>query len=92
MKRYLIFKLLAINLVIIAFVVVVIWVSIDTLSVSYFMTLMEKYHISPEPAHDMFVSSIHRYLIWASLSAAILAVSLSFIMTRKVLSPLTRFP
>jgi signal transduction histidine kinase len=90
MKRYLIFKLLAINLVIIAFVMVVIWVSIDTLSVSYFMTLMEKYHISPEPTHEMFVSSIHRYLIWTSLSAAILAVSLSFIMTRKVLSPLTR--
>ena len=90
MKRYLIFKLLAINLVIIAFVMVVIWVSIDTLSVSYFMTLMEKYHISPEPAHEMFVSSIHRSLIWASLSAAVLAVSLSFIMTRKVLSPLTR--
>ncbi len=90
MRRYLIFKLLAINLLVIAFVVVVIWVSINTLSVSYFMTLMEKYHISPGPAHQMFVGSIHRYLIWASLGAAALAVLLSFIMTRKVLSPLTR--
>ena len=90
MKRYLIFKLLAINLVVIAFAMVVIWVAIDTLAAGYFVTLMEKYHISPEPAHEMFVGSIHRYLIWASLAAAILAVLLSFIMTRKALSPLTR--
>ncbi|MDY6905469.1 MAG: ATP-binding protein [Thermodesulfobacteriota bacterium] len=90
MRRFLIFKLLAINLVVIAFVMIVIWVAIDTLSVSYFMTLMEKYHISPEPAHAMFIGSVHRYLIWASLAAAVLAVLLSFIMTRKVLSPLTR--
>ena len=90
MKRYLIFKLLAINIVVIAFAMVVIWVSIDTLAAGYFVTLMEKYHISPEPAHEMFVSSIHRYLIWASLAAVILAALLSFIMTRKALSPLTR--
>ena len=90
MKRYLIFKLLAINLLVIAFVMIVIWVSIDTLAAGYFVTLMEKYHISPEPAHEMFVSSIHRYLIWASLGAIILAVLLSYFMTRKALSPLTR--
>ncbi|MCG6912014.1 MAG: HAMP domain-containing protein [Deltaproteobacteria bacterium] len=90
MKRYLIFKLLAINLLVIAFVMVVIWLSIDTLAAGYFVTLMEKYHISPEPSHEMFVGSIHRYLIWTSLSAAILAVLLSFVMTRRALSPLTR--
>lgn len=90
MKRYLIFKLLAINLAVIAFAMVVIWVAIDTLAAGYFVTLMEKYHISPEPAHEMFVSSIHRYLIWASLAAAVLAVLLSFVMTRRALSPLTR--
>ena len=90
MKRYLIFKLLAINLLVIGFVMMVIWVAIDTLAAGYFVTLMEKYHISPEPAHDMFVSAIHRYLIWASLGAILLAVLLSFAMTRKALSPLTR--
>jgi two-component system sensor histidine kinase BaeS len=90
LKRYLIFKLLAINLIVIGFVMIVIWVSIDTLAAGYFVTLMEKYNISPEPAHEMFVSAIHRYLIWASISATILAVLLSFALTRKALSPLTR--
>ena len=90
MKKHLILKLLAINLTVIAFVMIIVWLAIDTLAAGYFVTLMEKYHISPEPAHDMFVSAVHRYLIWACLAAAIITVLLSFAMMRKVLTPLTR--
>lgn len=89
MKRHLIFKLLAIQLSVIVFVVVVVWLSIDTLAAGYFVTLMEKYHISPEPAHDMFVGAVHRYLIWAFMAAVTLAVMLSFVLMRRVLTPLT---
>ena len=90
MKRHLILKLLAIHLTVIAFVMVVVWLSIDTLAASYFVTLMEKYNISPKPAHTMFVEAVHRYLVWASLAAVILAAVLSFVLMRKVLAPLTR--
>lgn len=90
MKKHLIIKLLAINLTVIAFVVVIVWLSIDTLAAGYFVTLMEKYHISPEPAHEMFVNAVHRYLIWACSAAAIITVLLSFAMMRKVLKPLIR--
>lgn len=90
MKKHLILKLLAINLAVIAFVMVIVWLSIDTLAASYFVTLMEKYHISPEPAHEMFVNAVHRYLIWACLGAVLITVLLSFAMMRKVLKPLTR--
>ena len=86
----LIFKLLAIHLVVLAFTMAVMWIVIDTLAAGYFVTLMEKYHISPEPAHEMFVDAVHRYLIWACLAALILAVALSFFMMRRVLAPLTR--
>jgi signal transduction histidine kinase len=89
-KTHLIFKLLAINLAVIAFVMIVVWLSIDTLAAGYFVTLMEKYNISPKPAHTMFVDAVHRYLIWATLAAVLLAVVLSFVMMRKVLAPLTR--
>jgi two-component system, OmpR family, sensor histidine kinase BaeS len=89
-KRYLILKLLAVNLLVVGFAVVVVWLSIDTLAASYFMTLMKKYHISPEPAHDMFVASIHRYLVWAFAGAIALAVFLSYVMNRRILGPLTR--
>ena len=90
MKRHLILKLLAINLAVIGFVMVVVWLSIDPLAAGYFVVLMEKYNISPEPAHAMFIGAVHRYLLWASLSAVILAVLLSFVMMRWVLTPLTR--
>lgn len=90
MKRHLILKLLAIHLTVIAFVMVVVWFAIDSLAAGYFVTLMEKYNISPKPAHTMFVEAVHRYLVWASLAAVILAAALSFVMMRKVLFPLTR--
>lgn len=90
MNRHLVFKLLAINLVVIAFVMAVVWFAIDTLAANYFMTLMEKYHVSPEPAHAMFVDAVHRYLVWACMAAVALAVGLSFLMLRQVLGPLTR--
>lgn len=88
-KGRLIWKLLLINLTIIVFVMVIVWISIDTLAAGYFVTLMERYHISPEPAHAMFVDAVHRYLIWACMAAALLAALLSFLMMRRVLSPLT---
>ena len=90
MKSPLILKLLLINLVVIAFVMVIVWLSIDTLAAGYFVTLMERYQISPEPAHAMFVDAVHRYLLWACLAAAALAAALSFLMMRRVLAPLTR--
>ncbi|MBI5592159.1 MAG: HAMP domain-containing protein [Deltaproteobacteria bacterium] len=90
MNRYLIVKLLSITIAVVLFVVVMTWLSIDTLAAGYFVTLMEKYHISPEPAHDMFVGAIHRYLVWVFLGAVILAAALSYLMMRKVLGPLTR--
>lgn len=90
MNSRLIFKLLGINLVVIGFVMAVVWLAIDTLAAGYFVTLMEKYHISPEPAHEMFVSAVHRYLIWACLAAVVLAALLSFVMLRRALAPLTR--
>ena len=90
MKRHLIVKLLAINLAVIGFVMIIVWFSIDTLAAGYFVTLMEKYKISPEPAHAMFVSAVHRYLLWAFLAAAVISIMISFIMMRRVLTPLTR--
>ncbi|MBI5250777.1 MAG: HAMP domain-containing protein [Desulfomonile tiedjei] len=87
--RGLLWKLLAINIIVIGFVIALVWLAIDYLAAGYFMTLMEKYKISPESSHQMFVDSVHRYLIWASLAALVLAAALSFLLTRRVLAPLS---
>lgn len=81
-------KLLGIHILIIGFVIFIVWVAIDYLAAGYFMTLMEKYRISPTSSHQMFVSAVHRYLIWASLGAVLLAGALSYLLMRKVLDPL----
>ena len=73
MKTRLIWKLFAMTLLITGLVVLIVWVSIDYLAEGYFVILMEKYHISPKESHQMFVDSIHRYLIWGSLVAIIVS-------------------
>ncbi len=90
MTRSLLWKLLAINVLIIVFVILIVWLAINYLAAGYFVTLMEKYNISPTSSHEMFVSSVHRYLIWASLAAILLAVALSFLLVKRVLGPLTQ--
>jgi two-component system sensor histidine kinase BaeS len=54
------------------------------------MTLMEKYNISPTSSHQMFLSAVHRYLVWASLGALVLSVAFSFLLMRRILHPLTQ--
>jgi two-component system sensor histidine kinase BaeS len=90
LRNRLLWKLLGINILVIGFVIIMVWLAVDYLAASYFMTLMEKYNISPTSSHHMFLSSVHRYLLWASLGALVLAVAFSFLLMRRILQPLTQ--
>lgn len=90
MRNRLIWKLLGINVLIIGFVIIIVWLAIDYLSARYFVTLMKQYNISPVSSHEMFVQSIHRYLVWAALASLSLALALSFLLMKRVLGPLTQ--
>jgi two-component system sensor histidine kinase BaeS len=89
-KVRLLWKLIGINLPVIAAVVLVIWLAIDYRAADYFMVLMDEYHISPSHTHQLFLNAVHRYLIWATVLALVLAAGLSFLLTRKVLRPLSQ--
>ena len=86
----LLWKLLAINIPVVAGVILVLWLAIDYLAADYFAVLMEEYHVSPNDAHGIFLNAVHRYLLGATLSAFALAGALSFLLTRKVLRPLSQ--
>ncbi|HWU36492.1 MAG TPA: HAMP domain-containing protein, partial [Candidatus Acidoferrum sp.] len=88
LTRSLLGKLLGVHILIILFVILIVWVVIDYLAAAYFMTLMEKYKISPTASHQMFVSAVHRYLLWTSLGSLLLAAGLSLGLMRRVLGPL----
>jgi len=89
LRQRLLWKLLGVNVLVIAFVISVVWLAINYLAADYFMVLMEKYHIAPEESHRMFVSAVHRYLIGASVAAFVLALALSVVLLRRLLGPLT---
>lgn len=87
LQRPLLVKLLAINFLLILFVIGFIWFAVDYLAASYLSVLMQDYHISPDDAHNMFVISVHRYLFVATLIALALVAVLGIILTRYVLKP-----
>ena len=91
MKNRLLWKLLLINIIpVIGVVTLITWLAIDHLAANYFMTLMVKYDVSPTDTHAMFLSAIHRYLLWAFGLATALALLISYLLTRKLLRPLTQ--
>jgi two-component system sensor histidine kinase BaeS len=85
----LVHKLLAVNLPLVVAVLVVVWVSIDTLAADYFTTLMDRYHVSPVESNKMFLEAVHRYILWASAGGLVLAVTASFLLTHWMLKPLS---
>jgi two-component system sensor histidine kinase BaeS len=89
-KKRIIWKLLGINILIIVFAMLIVWLAIDYLAADYLSKLMEKYQVSPIDTSQMFTDSVHRYLIWASLASIGLAVLLSFVLVKRVLGPLQR--
>jgi len=88
MKQRLLLKLLGINVPVVVLVILVLWLVLDTLAADYFSLLMEEYHISPVDAHQMFIQSVHRYIVWTSIGALVLGALLSLFFTRMVLRPL----
>jgi signal transduction histidine kinase len=90
MKSRLLWKLLGVNVLAIGVVILIVWFAIDYLASNYFMALMKDYNISPTDVHQMFLDATHRSLIWATLATLALAVILSFLLTKKVLAPLSQ--
>jgi len=90
MKKHLLWKLLLNIVPVIGLTILVVWLAIDKLAATYFMRLMENYAIAPHESHQMFIESVHRYLVWAALAALVLALLLSYLMTKRVLRPLSQ--
>jgi two-component system, OmpR family, sensor histidine kinase BaeS len=91
MRNRLLWKLLLTNnLPVIGVIFLVVWLAVDKLAAQYFMELMKIYDVPPKEIHQMFLTSIHQYLMWASLAALAVAFVLSFLLTRRVLRPLSQ--
>jgi two-component system sensor histidine kinase BaeS len=83
------YRLLAINVPVLAAVLIVVWLAIDYMAAGYFAALIEEYGISPATPHRMFLEAIHRYLIWAAVVGFAIALTLSYVLTKRILAPLS---
>ncbi len=90
MRPSLFWRLLAINLLVVALVVTVTWVALEHFAAAYFARLMDEYHIVPDDAHQMFLDAVRRCFVWATLIAVGAAGVVGYAATRTVLRPLRR--
>jgi two-component system sensor histidine kinase BaeS len=88
-KSRFLYKLLAINVPVLAAVLIVVWIAIDYMAAGYFATLIKDFGISPDRSNQMFLDAIHRYLLWAAIAGLAVALSLSYVLTKRILAPLS---
>jgi two-component system sensor histidine kinase BaeS len=84
----LLWKLLAVQAVVLVAALVAAWLAIDYLARDSFMALMKQFSIDPASVEEMFRSSTRAALIQVCLIALLAAFGLSFWLTRRILLPL----
>ncbi|MEM7203434.1 MAG: ATP-binding protein [Planctomycetota bacterium] len=84
----LIWKLLAVQALLVVAVLIVTGLAVDVLASDAFMTLMKKYDVATEEVEAMFHSSTRTTLVQVGLGSLAAAFVLSYWLTRRMLQPL----
>src|SRR3972149_5019550 len=87
MPRTLLWRLLAINLLVVGIAVGVTGLTIGSLANSIFANLMKEFHIQVDVMHRLFVAAMARSLVLVSLIAGGVGLLLSVILFRRVVDP-----
>ncbi len=88
MRRSLFWKLLGINLLTVGVAVGVAALLVGRLADAIFANLMQQFHIQVDVLHSLFVSTLTRSLLLASVIAALAGLLLSVVLTQGVTRPL----
>jgi two-component system sensor histidine kinase BaeS len=89
-RARLLYRLLIVPVLAILGVLVLVWLAVDYLAADYFMTLMQEYNVDAAETNEMFLAATHRALLWAAGGGLLLAITLSYVLTRRLLRPLTQ--
>src|SRR3972149_843367 len=90
MPRTPLWRLLAINLLVVGIAVGVTALTIGSLANSIFANLMKEFHIQVDVMHRLFVAAMARSLVLVSLIAGGVGLLLSVILFRRVVDPVRR--
>jgi len=83
----LLWRLLAVNLLVVGVAVAVAALTIRSLADSIFMNLMKEFQSEVEVMHRLFIAAMGRSLVLASLAAAGVGLLLSLLLFRRVVRP-----
>ena len=89
-RQHLLWKLLLVNGIPVVTIILVIWLALDHLATGNFPDPAGNNPVPPTDIHQTFVTAIHHTLILASLAALLLGFVLSYLLTRRVLKPLSQ--
>lgn len=87
MRRTLLWRLLAVNLLVIGVAIAVAALTIRSLADAIFTNLMQEFHIQVDVMHDLFIAAMGRSLVLASLIAGGVGLLLSLFLFRRVVRP-----
>jgi two-component system, OmpR family, sensor histidine kinase BaeS len=91
LRQRLLWKLLIGHIVpVFTVIALLVWRAIDRSAAEYYRVLAESYRIAPAEAHRLFLAAVHRDMIWGALGMLALTLSLTYLLTRWVLRPLSR--
>ena len=90
MQHRLLWKLLSIQTVLVAGVVIVLAVSIHLLSINQLLSPVQDRAASNEPSDGIYFDFMDRYFLGASVTVGVLSLGISFVVTRRILLPLSR--
>lgn len=81
-------KIMMVNIFAIGIGMLVVWLAVDIQAADFTTGLMREFGIVPVRIHWLFLSGMHRYLLWSTVVALALAAVFSLLLTRRVLRPL----
>lgn len=88
-RSRLVWKLLGIIALAIPLALLIVWLAIDFFALDYFSSLLDQFGVpQKDKVMDMFLDSVHRYLLWSGVAAIALALALSFVLIKMILRPL----
>ena len=86
----LLIQLVVANIIVAGVVAMVLYITFDGLTETYFDRLMKEFNISPTELNSMFVDDVEQSLFWGIGIALVVGIGLSLLLTNAVLRPLRK--
>jgi len=89
MQRRVLWKLVGVQTILVVAVLILLVISVRWISVNQLLTDFQVYATPEKPGDDVYFNFMDRYFLGASVLVGVLALGISFVVTRRILLPLS---